>query len=106
PRRESLQRGRQDAPARPGSRPRRPRPPPPPSLTRRFRPKRPSPPSVASAHNTGRHTARREEVAPMPRKTWTAKRERQYEHIKDGLLDRGESANTAEEIAARTVNKE
>jgi len=34
------------------------------------------------------------------------KRERQYEHIKDGLRDRGESEDTAEEIAARTVNKE
>jgi hypothetical protein len=34
------------------------------------------------------------------------KRERQYEHIKEGLLERGESENTAEEIAARTVNKE
>ena len=41
----------------------------------------------------------------MPR-AWTAKRERQYEHIKDGLVDRGESEDTAEEIAARTVNKE
>jgi hypothetical protein len=34
------------------------------------------------------------------------KRARQYEHIKDSLLDRGESEGTAEEIAARTVNKE
>jgi hypothetical protein len=35
-----------------------------------------------------------------------AKRERQYEHIKDSLVDRGRSEDTAEEIAARTVNKE
>lgn len=42
----------------------------------------------------------------MPRKAWSKKRERQYEHIKDGLLDRGEDTDTAEEIAARTVNKE
>jgi hypothetical protein len=42
----------------------------------------------------------------MPPQQWNAKRERQYEHIKDGLLDRGESEDTAEEIAARTVNKE
>lgn len=42
----------------------------------------------------------------MPQPGWSAKRERQYEHIKDGLLDRGESEDTAEEIAARTVNKE
>jgi hypothetical protein len=41
----------------------------------------------------------------MPR-AFSAKRERQYEHIKEGLLDRGESKSTAEEIAARTVNKE
>jgi hypothetical protein len=42
----------------------------------------------------------------MPQRTWTKKRERQYKHIKEGLLDRGESEGTAEEIAARTVNKE
>lgn len=41
----------------------------------------------------------------MPR-AWSAKRERQYEHIKDGLRERGESVDKAEEIAARTVNKE
>jgi hypothetical protein len=35
-----------------------------------------------------------------------SKRDRQYEHIKDGLLERGESEDKAEEIAARTVNKE
>jgi hypothetical protein len=34
------------------------------------------------------------------------KRARQYEHIKDSLRERGESEDTAEEIAARTVNKE
>jgi hypothetical protein len=42
----------------------------------------------------------------MPQKAWSAKRERQYEHIKEGLEDRGESEETAQEIAARTVNKE
>ena len=42
----------------------------------------------------------------MPRRAWSAKRERQYEHIKDGLLDRGTSEGKAGEIAARTVNKE
>ena len=41
----------------------------------------------------------------MPR-AWSAKRERQYEHIKDSLEDRGTSDEKAEEIAARTVNKE
>jgi hypothetical protein len=34
-----------------------------------------------------------------------AKRERQYEHVKESVLGRGESEKTAEEIAARTVNK-
>jgi plasmid stabilization system protein ParE len=34
------------------------------------------------------------------------KRERQYEHIKDSLKQRGASGSRAEEIAARTVNKE
>jgi hypothetical protein len=42
----------------------------------------------------------------MPQRAWNNKRERQYEHIKDGLLERGESEDKAEEIAARTVNKE
>lgn len=41
----------------------------------------------------------------MPR-AWSAKRERQYEHIKESLKDEGRSTDTAEEIAARTVNKE
>ena len=41
----------------------------------------------------------------MPR-AWSPKRARQYEHIKESALDRGEDADTAEEIAARTVNKE
>ncbi len=42
----------------------------------------------------------------MPQQGWSEKRERQYEHIKEGLEDRGRSEDTAEEIAARTVNKE
>lgn len=42
----------------------------------------------------------------MPQAGWSAKRERQYEHIKDGLLEQGRHENVAEEIAARTVNKE
>jgi len=42
----------------------------------------------------------------MPRGSWSDKRERQYEHIKEGLVERGRSEDTAEEIAARTVNKE
>ena len=42
----------------------------------------------------------------MPQQAWSKKRERQYGHIKEGLLERGEDEETAEEIAARTVNKE
>lgn len=42
----------------------------------------------------------------MPQQAWNKKRESQYKHIKEGLLDRGESRGVAEEIAARTVNKE
>ena len=42
----------------------------------------------------------------MPQARWTEKRERQYKHIKDSLLERGKGEKTAEEIAARTVNKE
>ncbi|MFF6994671.1 plasmid stabilization protein [Streptomyces sp. NPDC008313] len=41
----------------------------------------------------------------MPRGS-SPKRERQYEHIKESARDRGESEGRAEEIAARTVNKE
>lgn len=42
----------------------------------------------------------------MPQRAWSDKRERQYEHIKDSARERGEDEDTAEEIAARTVNKE
>lgn len=41
----------------------------------------------------------------MSPKTWSKKRERQYDHIKEGLIERGEDPEKAEEIAARTVNK-
>ena len=42
----------------------------------------------------------------MPQQGWSKKRERQYEHIKEGLEERGRDEDTAQEIAARTVNKE
>jgi hypothetical protein len=42
----------------------------------------------------------------VPQRAWSKKRERQYEHIKEGLVERGRSEDLAEEIAARTVNKE
>lgn len=40
----------------------------------------------------------------MP-EAWSAKRERQYQHVKDSVQEQGRSEETAEEIAARTVNK-
>ena len=42
----------------------------------------------------------------MPQRAWSKKRERQYEHVKDGLESRGTKESKAKEIAARTVNKE
>lgn len=42
----------------------------------------------------------------MPQKSWSAKRERQYTHIKDSLLKRGKPESLAQEITARVVNKE
>ena len=42
----------------------------------------------------------------MPQRAWSDKRERQYDHIKEGLLERGSNEDKAAEIAARTVNKE
>ena len=47
-----------------------------------------------------------QEVVHVPRKEWTDKQERKYEHIKDSVKDRGASTKKAKEIAARTVNKE
>ncbi len=41
----------------------------------------------------------------MPPKAWSAKRERQYEHVEESLEDRGTPKKKAKEIAARTVNK-
>ena len=41
-----------------------------------------------------------------PRGVKSAKRKRQYEHIKDSAKKRGASTDRAEEIAARTVNKQ
>ena len=42
----------------------------------------------------------------MPQQAWSDKRERQYDHIKEGLVERGKDEDTAKEIASRTVNKE
>jgi hypothetical protein len=42
----------------------------------------------------------------MPQKAWSAKRERQYEHIKESEKKQGRSTKRAKQIAAATVNKE
>ncbi len=42
----------------------------------------------------------------MPRSEWSNKRERQYAHVKGSLKKQGRSEDVAEEVAARTVNKE
>ena len=42
----------------------------------------------------------------MPQDAWSARRERQYQHVKDSELKQGRSTKRAKEIAARTVNKE
>src|SRR4051794_6970936 len=58
------------------------------------------------ARHVQRSTLRRERRSAMPPKAWSDKRERQYEHIKESYEDRGRSEDKAEEIAARTVNKQ
>ena len=42
----------------------------------------------------------------MPQQAWSKKQERQYQHIKASQKREGRSEDKAEEIAARTVNKE
>jgi hypothetical protein len=42
----------------------------------------------------------------LPQQAWSKKRERQYKHVKASVKERGASEKKAEEIAARTVNKE
>jgi hypothetical protein len=42
----------------------------------------------------------------MPERGWDDKDERMYEHIKDSSKERGKDEDTAQEIAARTVNKQ
>jgi hypothetical protein len=41
----------------------------------------------------------------MPQRAWSEKRERQYEHIKQQQEERGRPEETAERIAAATVNQ-
>ena len=61
---------------------------------------------AGAAGEPGQHVTEATRGADMPQEAWSKKRERQYDHIKEGLEDRGRDEDTAEEIAARTVNKE
>jgi hypothetical protein len=66
-------------------------------------------PDVSRTVRTGNlkaATDEREDTMPPRGVTEGSKRGRQYEHVKESLRDRGASASEAEEIAARTVNKE
>lgn len=52
------------------------------------------------------HTGRRPgTLVPMPRGTWSPKRERQYKHILTSCLERGRGKKTCQRIATATVNK-
>jgi len=61
---------------------------------------------LSLSHSGYKKEKRLERRAVMPQRAWSNKRERQYEHIKDGAKKRGTSTKRAKEIAARTVNKE
>jgi hypothetical protein len=64
-------------------------------------------PIVAVCRPTGAPAAAgRTEGVTMAAQPWSAKRRRQFAHIKEGLVERGDTEDVAEEIAARTVNKE
>jgi hypothetical protein len=65
-----------------------------------------SPAGDAGTIEEGTDRAQSNEGACCDAERRSPKRDRQYQHIKDGLLDRGEGEDEAEEIAARTVNKE
>lgn len=66
----------------------------------------PSPPGHNLLVDRTDTTADEENGVTMPQRAWSKKRERQYEHIKEGLEQRGRPEDEAKEIAARTVNKE
>jgi len=53
----------------------------------------------------GRHRYPDGYLLVMPQNSWSAKRERQYEHIKEGLEESGRSEKESKSIAARTTNK-
>ena len=63
-------------------------------------------PRLGSPANASGIDGRGRKEDEMPQQSWTAKRERPYEHVKEGLQQRGRNPELAKEIAARTVNKE
>ena len=63
-------------------------------------------PTAVRTPSSASVAAATEGVVAMPQAGWSKKRERQYQHVKQGLKKRGEPEGKAEEIAARTVNKE
>jgi plasmid stabilization system protein ParE len=62
--------------------------------------------TAAAVGERSRHASRPERLRRATMPSWTPKEEREYEHIKNGYEKRGKDDDTAEEIAARTVNKQ
>jgi hypothetical protein len=62
--------------------------------------------AVDTCREDGLATSSISERTTMPQNSWSAKRERQYSHIKGSLLESGKPESLAQEIAARVVNKE
>jgi hypothetical protein len=48
----------------------------------------------------------KEREGTMANNSWSNKRERQFKHVRESELEQGRTKQVAEEIAARTVNKE
>src|SRR3954453_10635559 len=71
----------------------------------RDRAQRPEPTAGISSAKPGTARSSSSRRWGMP-SAWNAKRERQYEHIKESEQEQGRSTKRAKEIAARTVNKE
>src|SRR5712691_3153509 len=72
----------------------------------RHRAQRPEPTAGITPGNTGIGRSSSRGGFGMSQKAWSAKRERQYEDIKEAEKKQGRSTKRAKEIAARTVNKE
>src|SRR3954470_22931116 len=71
----------------------------------RDRAQRPEPTAGISSAKPGTARSSSSRRWGMP-SAWNAKRERQYEHVKESEQEQGRSTKRAKEIAARTVNKQ